>query len=110
VGRRPGQRLWVPAVCTLLAVVVLSARVFFQPVVVSYLFLGLTLWLLERPRLLRQARQLDPAAVAAAPHATHTRSLWWLPVLFVLWVNLDQWFLLGLALIALYAVGALLQT
>ena len=45
-GRKPGASLWVPAVCTALALLTLSPRLFLQPVCVSYLFLGLTLWLL----------------------------------------------------------------
>jgi hypothetical protein len=47
--RRPGQSLWPAALCTGLAVLVMSPRLLFQPVVVSYLFLGLTLYLLTRP-------------------------------------------------------------
>src|SRR5204863_35225 len=50
-GHNPGQRLWVPALVTALAVLAISARVFLQPAVVSYLFLATTLWLLELPRL-----------------------------------------------------------
>ena len=61
-GRRPGQRLWTPALCAALAMLVISGRVYLQPVLLSYLFLGMTLWLLERPRLLREVD--DPGSVA----------------------------------------------
>jgi hypothetical protein len=89
-GRRPGQRLWLPALCTVLALLALSPRLYFQPVVVSYLFLGLTFWMVDRPRRLAQTN----------------RRIWWLlPLVFVLWVNFDQWFFIGLVLIGLYAVG-----
>src|SRR5581483_4786020 len=49
VSRRPGQRLLVPALVTGLAVLAISPRLFMQPVLLSYLFLALTLWLLDRP-------------------------------------------------------------
>ena len=52
VGRRAGQSLWIPAACTALAVLTLSPRLFLQSVCLSFLFLGLTLWLLHRPRRL----------------------------------------------------------
>src|SRR5262249_28200540 len=45
--RRPGQSLWVPALCTGLAVLVMSPRLVLQPVICSYLFLGLTIYLLS---------------------------------------------------------------
>jgi hypothetical protein len=91
-SRRPGDRLWLASACTLLALVVLSPRLYLQPVCVSYLFLGVTFWLLDRPF---QGRS--------------PRSWWWLPPLFLLWVNLDQWFLLGPLTVGLYLVGALLE-
>ena len=100
LGRRPGQTLYIPAVVTALAVLAISPRVFLQPVVISYLFLALTLCLLEHPRRLRERG----GAADAAPTA------WWLiPPLFVLWVNCDQWFVLGPLTVALYWVGELLQ-
>jgi hypothetical protein len=88
-GRRPGQSLWIPAVCTALAVLVVSPRLLLQPTIVSYLFLGVTFWLLQR----WEAAPTDPAA---------RRSLWLLPLLFILWVNLDDWFLLGPLTVGLY--------
>src|SRR6266568_2892538 len=47
--RRPGQSLWAAAVCTAMAIVVLSRWAFLQPKVISFLFLGLTLYFLQRP-------------------------------------------------------------
>jgi tetratricopeptide (TPR) repeat protein len=35
--------------------------------------------------------------------------VWWLPVLFVLWVNLDGWFILGPLTVALFLLGELVQ-
>jgi hypothetical protein len=94
-GRRPGQSLWIPAVCTALAVLVASPRLLLQPTVASYLFLGVTLWILLR----WQAEPTDPKA---------RRSLWLLPPLFILWVNLDNWFVLGPLTVGLYLGAAAL--
>jgi hypothetical protein len=105
-GRRPGQRLWAPAACAGLALLALSARLYLQPACFSYLFLGLTLWLLRRPRLLRQGRAAAGLGPAAEPR--DLRSFWLLPVLFALWVNLDVWFLLGPLVAALYLAGEVL--
>src|SRR5262249_31730401 len=58
--------------------------------------LGLTLYLLTRA-------EAQPAA-AAPP-----RSLWLLPPLFALWVNLDAWFFLGPLCVGLWLLGACLQ-
>lgn len=90
VGRRAGQSLWIPAACTALAVLTISIRVYLQPICLSYLYLGLTLWILTSGR--------------AAP-----RRWWLLPPLFALWVNCDQWFFVGPLLVALYLLGELLQ-
>jgi tetratricopeptide (TPR) repeat protein len=98
--RRPGQSLWAPAVCTALAVVALSPRALMQPTVVSFFFLGLTLYLLQRPRQFRERRGQTVAPLT---------SYWLLPPLFALWANLDNWFLLGPAAVALYLLGEVLQ-
>lgn len=90
---RKGASFWLPSVLVVLAVLVLSPRLLLQSVCVSYLFLGLTLWLLYRP-----------------PHAENAsvgrwNRYWLLPPLFALWVNLDDWFLLGPAVVALFLLG-----
>src|SRR5579883_1832850 len=90
-GKRPGQSPWIAAACTALAILVLSPRLYLQSTCLSFLFLGLTLWLLIAARQER-------------------KRLWWLlPPLFALWVNCDQWFFLGPLAVALYLVGELLQ-
>lgn len=91
VGRRPGQNLWIPAACTALAILALSPRLYLQSTCLSFLFLGLTLWLLT------------------AVGTSGKRIWWWLPPLFLLWVNCDQWFFLGPLTAALYLVGDLLE-
>lgn len=90
-ARRPGQSMWIPSVCTALAILVLSPRLYLQSTCLSYAFLGLTLWLLTTVR---------PGG---------NRYWWLLPPLFALWVNCDSWFFLGPLTVALYLVGELLQ-
>src|SRR5262249_14525852 len=102
VAYRPGQGLWVPASCVALAVLALSPRLMLQPECVSYLFLGLTLYLLRRPRRRREAR---PDGAAPPPYL----SLWLLPPPFLLWVHMDRWCLLGPLTVGLYLLGEVLQ-
>jgi hypothetical protein len=102
--RRPGQSLWIPAVCGGLAALAISPRMFLQPVLISYLFLGITLYLLQKPALQEQATSKR----RAAPPATR-RHLWLVPVLFLFWVNLDAWFFLGPLTAALFWIGELIQ-
>ena len=98
--RGPGKSGWIPAFCTVLAVMVLTPRLLLQPVCVSFALLGLTLWMLWRfratpwrPRLL--GHEVDARAIL-------------IPVC-ALWVNLDEWFLLGPLLVALFWLGDLIQ-
>jgi tetratricopeptide (TPR) repeat protein len=83
--RRPDSRLGWPAACTLLAVLAMSPRLLLHSTCLSYVLLVLTLWLLW-------ARHYIP-----------------LLLLFVLWVNVDGWFLLGPLLAALFWLGERLQ-
>lgn len=91
--RRPDNRLGWPAVCTLLAVLAMSPRLLLHSTSLSYFLLALTLWLLWRP--LEQA----------APFGRQVRHYAPLLLLFVLWVNVDGWFLLGPLTAALFWVG-----
>jgi hypothetical protein len=100
-GRRPGRSLAVPVACAALAVLTMSPRLYVQPACVSLLLLGLTLWLLRRPRLWQER-----AGGAVAPSYL---SFWLLPPVFALWANLDDWFLLGPLAVLLYLVGGLLE-
>jgi tetratricopeptide (TPR) repeat protein len=97
-GRRPGQSLWIPASLTALAVLAVSARALLQPACISYLFLALTLYLLCRP--------IEGRAEGGAPAGRFPYLSWWLlPALFLLWVNLDAWFLVGPLCVALFLLG-----
>jgi len=89
--RRPGSSAWLPILCTTLAILAMSPRLLLQPACVSYFFLGVTLWLLW------QQHQ------AEAWHAKTCRVL--LLLVFAVWVNVDEWFLLGPVLAALFFLG-----
>jgi hypothetical protein len=98
--RRPDGAAWVPAVGTALAVLAMSPRLLLQPACVSYFLLGLTFALLALPHIRQEAADGGPRRLPRA---------FWLLALFVLWVNLDDWFLLGPVLVALFWLGERLQ-
>jgi hypothetical protein len=110
--RRRGESLWIPGVCTALAIVAMVPRLFLQPTLFSYVLLALTLLLLLRGELRdppageRKRRPQAPVPWLGEPA---DRALWLLPVIFALWVNLDAWFVAGLFAVVLYLVGAVLQ-
>src|SRR5262245_51221906 len=82
-----------------LAMLAVSTRVLLQPMTFSYLLLGVMFYLLYR----------GGALGTLAPEQTVSRrALWCVPVLFVAWVNLDSWFILGPVTVSLLAVGAVL--
>src|SRR5262245_20234553 len=86
---RVGDNLWGPVLAATVGVVVISQRLLLQPAVVSLLFLGLTLYFLERGR-----RWLRGADKASLPDEVSWKDYWPLLPLFALWVNLDEWFFL----------------
>jgi len=100
--RRRGQSAWVPALCVALALLVMSPRLLLQPVVVSFLFLGVTLWILAREGKKERTPESHGWRVlfTSAP-----ARLYVLPVLFLFWVNLDAWFFLGPLVVGLYLLG-----
>ncbi len=100
--RPAGQRLALPAVCAALALLALSPRLVVQPVLLSFLLLALTFYLLYRG--------VDQGATFSWRRSARPVSvLWLLPPLFALWVNLDAWFLLGPLTVALYLIGTAFQ-
>ncbi|HEY7428572.1 MAG TPA: hypothetical protein VH682_30360, partial [Gemmataceae bacterium] len=102
-SRRVGQSLWIPATCTALAILAISPRLYLQSTCLSFLFLGLTLWLLQRPQRFQEGASPEVSGQMSF------RSWWWLPPLFALWANCDSWFFLGPLAVALYLVGELIQ-
>jgi tetratricopeptide (TPR) repeat protein len=98
---RPATR----ATATALAIVALTPGLTLRPICVSYLFVGLTLWLLERG----SARLRERSGKRGVLADTLSAYGWLLP-LFALWANLDAWFLLGPLIVALYTLGSLLAS
>src|SRR5262249_29689820 len=88
-----GRNWWIPIFCVSLALLTLGIRLKLQPTLVSYLFLMLMFWWL-RPR---------------ENESTYTLPRWPILVLFVLWANMDSWFLLGLAVFGLIEIGRILD-
>lgn len=82
-----------PVAFTALALLVMSPRLLLQPACLSIVLLGVSFWLLWRAR-----RGAGPGHIVA------------LLVLFVFWVNVDSWFVLGPGLVALFWIGDRLQT
>jgi hypothetical protein len=95
--RRRDQSLLVPAFCTTLALLAMNPRLLLQPTCVSFFLMGLTFWILWRQK----------AAGLSAQAGRLSKLL--LLTLFVLWVNVDEWFLLGPVLATLFWFGERLQ-
>ncbi len=95
--RRPDSGWLAPAGCTLLALLSMSPHLLLQPVCLSYLFLGLTLWLLWRGSSEQQGER--------ASWKRHLSLL----LLLALWANVDNWFLLGPLLVWLVCLSEKLQ-
>jgi hypothetical protein len=108
--RRAGQPLWIPAVCTAFALLAITTRILCQPLVLSYLFLALTLFILTlrstHPGVLGKNGETPSflARFGAWPYRLYT-----LPILFALWANVDAWFILGPITVGLYLLGEMLQ-
>ncbi len=90
----PGNHLPLAVLCTLLAVVPMAQAMALRSIVLSFLFLALTLWILERARL-RPVSSIREGLVQHLP----------LFLLCALWVNLDAWFVLGPLTVGLYLLG-----
>jgi hypothetical protein len=88
---------WVAALGTALALLVMGIRLPLRPVTVSYLFMTLALGFVGYRDTL------------SAKGGSLLRSLAPLLVLFVVWANVDSWFLLGLGTVALVWLGEILD-
>jgi hypothetical protein len=91
------------ALAVALAFVALIPYLALRPTCLSYLFLGLTCYWLER------TSGRAPAADARPDWRRALGDYGALLVLFVLWANLDEWFLLGPLTLGLAFLGTLLQ-
>src|SRR5438552_19075878 len=92
-----GRSWWIAVACTTLALLAMGIRLRLLPATVSYLLLAVGLWLV-RPRGRDALLENGEAARYALPS-------WPLLILFVLWVNTDQLFLVGLATLSLLWLG-----
>jgi tetratricopeptide (TPR) repeat protein len=110
-ARRRGGSWWIPSACVALAILVLSPRLLLQSVCISYMFLALTLWLLLSPDPDPHPHPVPDSdeRKSGSGSGWGMRRCWLLPLLFLLWVNLDDWFLLGPATVALYLLGEALH-
>jgi tetratricopeptide (TPR) repeat protein len=97
--RRPNASLGLLCLTTTATVLALGPWLVLQPILLSVVGVALTLYLLERPGLVKES------------HLSRARAQCWLLVpLFALWANLDAWFVLGPVLVGLYAAGEMLRT
>lgn len=82
---------------TLLVALAITPRVLLAPATLSYLFLGVALLILFRAGALADGSSNSKELITP-------RLLWRLPLLFVLWANLDAWVILGpLMILTLWA-------
>lgn len=86
-----GRGGWLPAVCTVLALLTMSTRLLLQPATVSLVFLTVAVGLAYRPR--------------GAGRAPLGLPPWPLLLLFIVWANVDSRFVLGLGCMALIGLG-----
>jgi hypothetical protein len=95
---RRDQGYWIPAVLVCLAAYAMSQRLHLDPVCISLLFLAITLAALYR-------------SISESEGGTTSSfiPLYLLPLLFIVWVNLDEWFILGPIMVALFAIGQIVQ-
>lgn len=99
---RRGTNLIVAVLLVLLAVSAAMIHVLARPHVVSWLFTVLWFWILES----------SGESIDSSSHCSrrHTRALWLLPLLMVVWVNIHGGFLLGFVLLGIYWLDAACQS
>jgi hypothetical protein len=106
--RRKDQGIWIPALCTGVAILALSPRLNLSPTIVSYLFLATTLCLLTWRRPEDESSLQDATEEDKAKQSLLYRCLA-LILLVGLWANLDAWFILGPITIGLFLAGEVIQ-
>ncbi|MBM4070119.1 MAG: hypothetical protein FJ271_14370 [Planctomycetes bacterium] len=100
---RVGKNLTIPAIAAAIALIALGPWMSLRPITVSYLFLGLTIWLLEKG-----TGRIGMSGKSAGLHDV-LKCYWPLLLLFAVWVNVDRWFLLGPLTTGLYFLGKFLN-
>jgi hypothetical protein len=100
-----GANLWGPSLVAAIGILAVSPRlILLQPAMVSFLFLALTLYFLQRG-----GRYLYHALPVGNPDRVTWKNYWPILVLFIAWVNVDEWFFLGPVTVILYALGQAVQ-
>jgi hypothetical protein len=102
---RAGQFPGLAAGCVALALLAVGTRLLIQPVTASYLFLALALWLSGADRAADLQKDNGSPSAPANPWLPP----WTLLALFVVWANVDGWFVLGLVTVALLWLGQALD-
>lgn len=101
LGNERSPRLWT-VLAILLGVLTVSQRIYFRTELFSIVLLGITFWALANPGGKKGRLQ-------KLHDLTAGRWYWLLPLLFLLWANLDGWFFLGLVVVVIWCIGAWLQ-
>ena len=96
---RTGAGSLTAAAFTFLALLTMSGRLLLQPATISCLFFVLALWFLFK----ETANQDSAGGVQREVFSVFPP--WRLVLLFVIWANMDSWFLLGLATLGLAWLG-----
>lgn len=97
--RCPGKKHWAAA-ATVLGALASAPSWGVRPQMLTFTFASLLLWLLEGGSKL----EADTETKTARPR------FFWIPPLFLLWLNLHAGFALGLALLLAYGIGLILET
>src|SRR5262249_57003147 len=97
LSRGDGQGIWIPVFCTALAVLAMGIRLLLQPAIVSDFLFVLLLYCLY------QRGEASGSTLASVIQS------WPLFILFVIWANVDDWFVLGLAAAGLIWLGQVLD-
>lgn len=87
----------------LLGILAISHRLYFRTELFSFVLLGITFWALSY-------RPSSTGWFSRFHRLTAGRCYWVLPLVFLLWVNLDSWFFLGLGAVILWCAGSWLKS
>jgi hypothetical protein len=105
---RRGTNVVVAVILLLLAASASMIHFLARPHVVSWLFTVAWFWILESAE--KNCEGSHPnSSESSGTRTGHTRDLWLLPLLMLLWVNVHGGFLVGFALLGIYWVGAVWQ-
>lgn len=97
LGKERAPRFWT-VLTIFLGVVAIGQRLYFRTELFSLVLLGVVFWLLAQ-----QPRQ--NSWLSFLHRFTAGRWYWLLPLVFILWANVDGWFFLGLVVVTLWCLG-----